>query len=792
MDGVSTRRSSCKRKKKNKIVTQLRRRFMSLVGRLLGLTLTLLLIGVVAPAQTERSTDDPRNPAPTVNGGTGLFTVYDAQTLRKGEFNVGFFANHFHRDPGDLTWQVYPVNFQVGFSDHLEAFAYFEAQRVVSVGLPVLLSGFYLPDVRTKTLPAGRVIIVPGTNLAAFTLTDPCGNGGFAGPCRGASPATGPFVARPSGNDTAVYPGLGAPVGGILPAIPPNNIPNYYPNAPFLARFSDHHTGDLWIGGKIRFTGPKNPFGFALIPLLKIPTTRELNTGLERGRGTGAFDFGVIAALDGRLSKYINLSTNIGFIKKGDPRAEDMRLGPLCAGCGVIQGFGDSDRALDLPNEVRAGIGFDFPLSKYLQAIVEINSTNFVGSRTPSLLRNSPVDFIAGARIFPWRWFAISAAYQRHLNWFSELDQVHDPNGFIFGLSMGRANPREEPVLPNQPPTVNLALGPVTPGSTDLLRASASTVCAGDKVALVATASDPDGDTLLYTWSATGGRVIGEGVNTQFDTTGLAPGDYTVTIEVNDGCGCVAFDSKTIRVEACPPLTVCFGPNLDVTASPTTVDAGEKINLSTTGVTGGRNYGTVRYEWTSSAGTISASDLTAVLDTTGVTPGSTIEITVRATSSEGNCSASGTTRISLRAPPPPPPPPPTFSELGQCTSFKRNNARLDNACKEILQNRLIPALQADPTARLVIDGYRAENERPANLDLQRAKNVRDRLADGSLGTQIDVNRISVRPGGVSNDGSQVRIFFVPSGAADPPGPSPVDAGPVTPEKKSAPQPRGRR
>jgi hypothetical protein len=109
-----------------------------------------------------------------------------------------------------------------------------------------------------------------------------------------------------------------------------------------------------------------------------------------------------------------------------------------------------------------------------------------------------------------------------------------------------------------------------------------------------------------------------------------------------------------------------------------------------------------------------------------------------------------------------------------------------------LQNRVVPALQADPTARLVIDGYRADMERPANMDLQRAKNVRDRLADGSLNVQIDVNRISVRPGGVSVDGNQVKIFFVPSGAADPPGPSTVDPGPVTPEKKAAPQPRGRR
>jgi PKD domain-containing protein len=758
---------------------------MSFTRRSLGLIFSLLLIGVVAQAQTPRSEEDPRNIAPTVTGGTGLFTVYDSQTLRKGEFNIGLFANHFHRDPGDIAWQVYPVNFQVGFNDYLEVFAYFEAQRVVSVGAPALLSGFYLPDVRTPGLPAGRSVIVPGTNTFRFTTTDPCGNGGFLGPCAAGG---GPFIARPGGNDTAVYPGFGAPVGGILPAIPPDQKPNYYPNAPFLARRADHHVGDVVIGGKVRLTGPEKSFGVALIPLLKIPTTRELNTGLERGRGTGAFDYGLIAAVDGRLSRYVNLSGNVGFIKKGDPRAEDMNLGPLCVGCGVIQGFGSSERSLDLPNEVRLGVGIDFPLSQYLQLIGELNSTVFVGSRTPSLLENDPFNLVAGARIYPARWFAIHAAYQRHLNQ-SNRDIVHDADGFIFGISLGHLNSRKEPVPPappNQPPAVTLAVGPVTAGSADLLRASASTVCVGDKVTFTATATDPNGDPLLYSWKASGGQIVGQGVSVQLDTAGLEPGNYTVTVDVNDGRGGAASDSKTIRVEACPPLTVCFNPNLDVTAVPSSADAGEKINLSTTGVSGGRNFGAVRYEWLTTAGTISGSGLAVVLDTTGAAQGSTITVTVRATSEAGGCSASGSATVSVKTPPPPPKPP-EFSEIGQCMTFKLNNARVDNACKEILQNRVAPALQADPAATLVIDGFRADNERPANLDLQRAKNVRDRLADGaSLNVQIDVNRISVRPGGISTDGSQVKIYFVPRGAALPPGPAAVNVGPVTPEKKAAP------
>jgi hypothetical protein len=756
---------------------------------LLGVWLALVAVGTLVQAQTPRYTDDPRNQSPTVTGGTGLFTVYDAQTLRTGEFNFGFFANHFHRDPGDVTWQIYPINFQIGFGDHVEIFAHFEANRNVNVGLPILLSGFYLPDVRTKTLGPGRVVIVPGQNGISILTGDPCGNGGFPGPCRvpGSFTVIGPFVARPSGNDTAVYPGFGAPVGGILPALTPNVNPNYLPNAPFLARFNDRHTGDIWIGGKIRFTGPNNPFGFALIPLFKIPTTRSLHTGLERGRGTGNYEYGVIAALDGRLHKHIHLSTNVGYIQKMDPRAEDMNLGPLCAGCGVVQGFGRSDRALDIPNELRGGLGFDFPLSQYLQFIVEVSATHYVGSRTPSLLKNSPVDLVAGAKIFPARWFGIHAAYQRHMNWFSELDSRHSPNGFIFGLSVGRTNERIDPVLPNQPPTVNLEIGAVSAVATNVVRASASTVCVGDRVALRANASDPDGDTLLYSWTSTGGRIVGEGQNVSFDTAGLAPGDYTVTVQVDDGCGCVAFDTKTIRVENCVPPLVCFDPNLTVSQDRSSVRAGEVVNLSTPGVTGGQNYGSVSYAWTASAGTITGSGTSARLDTTGVSDGTTIQVRVTASSSEGNCSASGSANVTIERAPEPPRP--NFEELTSCTTFRRNSARVDNACKAVLQE-VARRLQADPQATLVVDTFRAENEREG-IDLQRGKNIRDRLADGSVGIQIDPNRIVVRPSGVSTDGSQTKLYFVPSGATPPPGAAAATLGDVTPERR-APRRRTRR
>jgi outer membrane protein OmpA-like peptidoglycan-associated protein len=755
---------------------------MSSARRLPGILMLLVIIcaSLLIQAQTPRSTEDPRNQAPTVNGGTGLFTVYDAQTLRRGEFNFGFFANHFHRDPGDLRLQVHTVNFQVGINDHLEFFASLEAQRRTTSGLPVLLSGFYLPDVRTATLAAGRTVILPGTNLATNPSGDPCRNGGFVGPCTvTGNPAYRPFAALPSGNNTAVYPGLGAPVGGILPALPPNVVPNYYAGAPFLSRFTGAGMGDIWLGAKIRFTGPRNPFGFALIPLFKIPTTRELYTGLQRGRGTGAYDYGVIAALDSRLHKHINLSGNVGFIYKGDPRAEDMRLGPLAAGTGVIQGFGRSERALDLPNEFRTGVGVDFPLSQYLQFIAELRSTTYVGSRTPTLIENNPVDLIVGGKIFPARWFSINAAYQRHLNWLSKFDKIHGPDGFIGGLTIGHINKREEPVVPNNPPTITVEVGAVTAVAEKVRRASASTVCVNDKVALRANASDPDGDTLLYSWKTTGGRIVGDGNSVSFDATGLAPGTYTVTSEVDDGCGCVAFDTKTIEVTDCPPLTVCFNNTLDVAPSTSRVDAGQAVNLSTPGVTGGENYGDVTYSWTASAGQITGSGTSARLDTTGVAPNTTITVSLSASSTMGSCAANGSATVTINTPPPVP----VCKELQACTTFKKNNARVDNACKLVLQD-VARQLQADPQATLYVDGYTAPKEK-VGLDLQRAKNVRDRLADGSVGIAIDANRIVVRTGGEAESGA-VRIFLCEAGAPAPAGGQSQTVGDVEPERKAAP------
>ena len=93
---------------------------------------------------------------------------------------------------------------------------------------------------------------------------------------------------------------------------------------------------------------------------------------------------------------------------------------------------------------------------------------------------------------------------------------------------------------PNQPPTISC--------STDR-----SPIMPGERTGITATASDPDGDPLTYSYSATGGQVAGNGAKATFDSTGLAPGSYTVKCSVSDGRGGMADASTNVDVQQPPP-----------------------------------------------------------------------------------------------------------------------------------------------------------------------------------------------------------------------------------------------
>jgi hypothetical protein len=81
----------------------------------------------------------------------------------------------------------------------------------------------------------------------------------------------------------------------------------------------------------------------------------------------------------------------------------------------------------------------------------------------------------------------------------------------------------------------------------------------GKTVAIHCEASDPDGDSLQYSWMATGGQFTGSGPSVTY-VASVPPGSYTISVAVMDGRGGSASDSITLQVEAAGPPDGMYEP----------------------------------------------------------------------------------------------------------------------------------------------------------------------------------------------------------------------------------------
>ena len=283
--------------------------------------------------------------------------------------------------------------------------------------------------------------------------------------------------------------------------------------------------------------------------------------------------------------------------------------------------------------------------------------------------------------------------------------------------------------------------------------ATPADVTAGEPVTATVTPANFDPNhTLTYNWSGTGGKVSGTGATGTVDTTGLAPGSYTVVARVNDAKrknNGEATCNSSFNVKELPknPPTISCSPN------PSTVQVGgTSIITSNAKSPDGRP---LTYSYTSTAGTISGTTETANLNTGGAS--GTITVTCN-TQDDRGLSASNTTAVNVEAPPPPALVAPEASKLNQI-DFKKKSPRVDNAAKAILDDVAL-RMQRDSDARLVLVGESASDEpMGTRLAAQRGFNTKAYLVNEK---GIDANRIDVRTGNSGN--MQTEIWLVPAGA----------------------------
>jgi opacity protein-like surface antigen len=377
--------------------------------------------------------------------------------------------------------------------------------------------------------------------------------------------------------------------------------------------------------------------------------------------------------------------------------------------------------------------------------------------------------------------------------------------GFVFRFGVKHpappAPPAPPPPPPPPPPPVNtIALSAVT-GARD--------VCPGEDLQLrvTATANPPDMP-LTYQWLVNGQPVPGAGGPTfSVPTQGRAAGNLPITVRVTGGTAQPATSNPvTVRVKSSAPPTIRF------VLGQTTITRGDKVPLNAT-ATGSECTDPVAIRYTASEGTITGNtyDSTNVVMDPNVLrlQTKTIVLTAIATDKLGQ-EARATQNLTITLAP-------TSRRLEDIV-FPLNNARVNNCAKRVLLEELTPLLRDNP-GKVIFIGHRDMNERASAtpratvLDEQRVLNSAAVISAGSgICPSLELSRINgnwvaadqtsptqpnfcgtstnvkERPGqtvSATDTRAQYRrveVWFVPDGAALPPGVTAMDlpAAQVTP------------
>jgi hypothetical protein len=284
--------------------------------------------------------------------------------------------------------------------------------------------------------------------------------------------------------------------------------PGFNTAYPFVNQHFTKGIGDTLLSGKYRFQRRSdNVGGISFRGYAKFGTADS-----RKGLGTGTTDAGADVIFTSLLPFKFIMNSNIGYTSNGNARSPST---------GTLGRF---------KNGLRSGLGTAWPASGMnvlggsMQGIFEYSTLSYVGGGSNNAANNvqNASDISFGIRyLLLDSGMTFNAGYRTNVKVDDTVPGNIRRDGFTFSISFTK------PVRPpgnNRFPVVSLEV-------------SSDQISVGGSATITATGYDADNDRLTYSWSASGGQIVGSGEKVTFNATGLKPGKYTIRATASDGRG---------------------------------------------------------------------------------------------------------------------------------------------------------------------------------------------------------------------------------------------------------------